>query len=83
MSTEDNGKPMRSVRRRHDRPISFSASAELLQGASFNDALHALPSGTIGFVPKGLHRFKAHEQANRQQIAWIAESMARIARERG
>lgn len=84
MNIEDNSPPIRSVGRCRERPISFSASAEMLvAGARFNDGLQGLPSGKLGFVPKGLHRFKTHEQANRQQIEWIAEFMARIAHERG
>ncbi len=34
------------------------------------------------FAPKGIYRFKTHEDANRQEEAWLAEGMARLALDR-
>jgi len=74
---------IRSVGRRKERQITFSASGELLaEGARFNDEIHRLPGGNQGFIPKGLYRFKSHEEANRFDIDCLAKAMARLARER-
>lgn len=74
---------MRIIGQRKERPISFSASAELLlEGARFNDEIHRLPSGSVTFIEKGVFRFSSHEQANRQQENCIARGMAKIALER-
>lgn len=73
--------PMRVVGIRRARPISLSASAELLrEGARFNDEIHRLPSGGSGFIPKGVYRFMTHEAANRHQQDCVAQGMAKIAR---
>ena len=75
---------MRTVGHRKERPIAFSASAELLaEGARFNDDLQQLAGGRAGCIPKGVYRFMTHEEANRHQMECLARHMARIARERG
>lgn len=74
---------MRTIGHRKERPITFSASAELLaEGARFNDEIHRLPTGNRTFIPKGIFRFKSHEDARRQQMNYLIEGMARIAQER-
>lgn len=74
---------MRTIGHRKQRPITFSASAELLtEGARFNDEIHRLPTGNSTFIPKGVFRFKNHEDANRQQLENLVEGMAQIALER-
>ncbi len=74
---------MRTIGQRKQRPISFSASAALLEeGARFNDEIHRLPTGNTTFIPKGVFRFKTHDAANRQQLECLAAGMAKIARER-
>lgn len=74
---------MRTIGHRKQRPITFSASAELLaEGARFNDEIHLLPTGNKTFIPKGVFRFKNHEDANRQQLDNLVEGMAQIALER-
>jgi hypothetical protein len=74
---------MRIIGRRKERPITFSASAELLaEGARFNDEIHRMPTGKETFMPKGLFFFKTHEEANRQQMDNLIKGMAKIARER-
>ena len=71
---------MRTIGHRKERPITFSASAALLaEGARFNDEIHRLPTGNITFIPKGIFRFKNHEDANRQQLDNLIEGMAQIA----
>lgn len=74
---------MRTIGHRKERPITFSASAELLaEGARFNDEIHRLPTGNFTFIPKGIFRFKSHEDANRQQLDNLVKGMAQIALER-
>ena len=74
---------MRTVGHRHERPITFSASAALLiEGARFNDEIHKLPTGGTTFIPKGVYRFKSHEDANRHWQDCVAGGMAKIALER-
>lgn len=74
---------MRTIGHRKQHPITFSASAELLaEGARFNDEIHRLPTGNKTFIPKGVFRFKNHEDANRQQLDNLVEGMAQIALER-
>ena len=74
---------MRIIGHRKERPITFSASALLLEeGARFNDEIHRLPTGNATFIPKGVFRFKSHEDANQQQLNWLIAGMAKIAMER-
>ena len=74
---------MRTVGRRKEHPITFSASSALLaEGARFNDEMHRLPTGSTTFIPKGVYHFKNHEDANRQQQDLLVEGMAEIAMER-
>ncbi|MDR2452758.1 MAG: hypothetical protein LBE85_13585 [Candidatus Accumulibacter sp.] len=68
---------------RKERPIGSQASGELLvEGARFNDEIHRLPTGGMTFIPKGVYRFRTHEEANRHQMDCLVEGMARIALER-
>jgi hypothetical protein len=74
---------MRTVGQRKERPISLLASGVLLaEGARFNDEIHRLPTGDKTFIPKGVYRFKTHEEANQHQLDCLAKGMARIALER-
>jgi hypothetical protein len=71
---------MRTVGHRRDRPITFSASADLLiEGARFNDEIHKLPTGGTAFIPKGVFHFKSHEEANRHWQECLVEGMAKVA----
>lgn len=71
---------MKTIGKRGERPIGMSASGELLlEGARFNDEIHRLPTGDSSFIPKGLYRFKTHEEANRHQLDCLAKGMALIA----
>ncbi len=74
---------MKTVGQRKQVPITFSASAELLrEGARFNDEMHRLPGGGSSLIPKGVRRFKSHEEANRDWLECVARGMAQIARSR-
>lgn len=74
---------MRTIGHRKKHPITFSASAVMLEeGARFNDEIHRLPTGSRTFIRKGLYRFKSHADANRHDLDCLAEGMAEIALER-
>lgn len=74
---------MRIIGKRQQRPITFNASAEaFLEGVKFNDEIHRLPTGNSSFIPKGIYRFKTHEEANLHQEMCLAKGMALIALER-
>ncbi|GAB4239072.1 MAG: hypothetical protein OHK0028_16760 [Deltaproteobacteria bacterium] len=74
---------MRTVGHRRERPITFSASgARLIEGARFNDEIHKLPTGDTTFIPKGVSRFRRHEDADRHWRDCVAEGMAKIALKR-
>ncbi len=72
---------MRQVGFRREAPIIAQASAEhLLQGARFNEGLAWLSRST--FMPKGVYRYKSHEEANRHQMDCLVRGMAQRAVER-
>lgn len=74
---------MKTVGQRKQRAITFTASGALLaEGARFNDEMHRLPTGAATFIPKGVSRFKSHEDANRQQLVGLTRGIAQIARQR-
>jgi hypothetical protein len=74
---------MRIVGQRKERPVGLLSSGALLaEGASFNDEIHRLPTGNMTFIPKGLYRFKTHEEADQHQLACLTRGMASIAKER-
>ena len=74
---------MRTVGRRQEAPLSFSASGELLtQGARFNDDLRGMPTGDAAYIPKGLYHFRTHEDAAAHAQKFLVERMAEIAARR-
>lgn len=54
----------------------------MAQGARFNDDLRGLPTGDAAFIPKGLYRFRTHDEAAAQAQKFLVERMARIAAQR-
>ena len=69
---------MRQVGVRREPELVAQASGQLLAaGARFNEAVARLSPST--FVPKGVYRFKSHEEANRQEADWLAQGMALLA----
>lgn len=59
---------MRVHGKRRVRSITAKASGESLrEGAIFNDELHKLPTGQSTFIPRGIYRFKTHEDAARHR----------------
>jgi hypothetical protein len=74
---------MKVIGRRVEAPLSFRASGELLaQGARFNDDLRGLPTGDAAYIPKGLYRFRTHEEADAHAQKCLADLMARLAARR-
>lgn len=74
---------MRTIGQRTQRPITFASSADaLIEGARFNDEIHRLPTGKATFIPKGVYRFRSHEDANQHQQDCLVAGMARIALEK-
>lgn len=75
---------MKAVGRRIERPIGLLPSGVLLaEGARFNDELRRLPTGDTTLIPKGVYRFKTHEEANQQQENCLLQGMAKTALARG
>ena len=69
---------MKQVGSRRERPLAYRASGQLLiEGALFSEAVSHLAQST--FIPKGLYRFRSHEDANRQQQQCLVSGMARRA----
>ncbi len=74
---------MKTAGSRKERPISLSASANLLaDGARFNEEFQRLPLGRLTAIPKGVYRFQTHAAANRHDTDCLAERMARWAEAR-
>ena len=72
---------MRAVGRKIP-PVTFSASPDLLsEGARFNDAMQEL-SGRWTCIPKGVYRFKSHEEANQFDLDCLIQKMSKTSRER-
>lgn len=53
----------------------------LASGIAFSADLSRLAGGVVMF-PKGIFRYKTHEEANEHEARCLAEGMARLARER-
>lgn len=80
---QGKGIGMRTVGQRKERPVGLLASGALLaEGARFNDEIHRLPTGAMTLIPKGVYRFKIHEDADQHQLDCLAKGMAKLASER-
>ena len=72
---------MKQVGSRRERQISQEASGRLLaEGARFSESMSHLSPTT--FVPKGVYRFRSHEDANRHDQDCLVRGMALLAAER-
>lgn len=71
---------VRVVGRRVEPKLCLHASGEALKNAAaFNETLQsAFPYGRLICCPKGIYRFKTHEEANRHQEIYIANTVAMI-----
>lgn len=73
---------MRQVGKHIEQPMTATASgAALASNIAFSADLAALAGGRI-FFPKGVFRYKSHDEANAHQDACLAEGMAQLAKER-
>ncbi len=72
---------MKRVGSRQDPRVTLQASgAALAAGARFSESLSHLAPST--FIPKGVYRFKSHEDANKHQQDCLARGMALLAAKR-
>jgi hypothetical protein len=72
---------MRQVGSRREPMLAVQASGILLaEGARFNELIAWLAPTT--FVPKGLYRFRTHEEANRHEQDCLARGMGLLAAQR-
>jgi hypothetical protein len=59
------------------------ADAERLRAAcAWNESMQRLATGKTGLFPKGVYRYKTHEEAQAHWDRCVAQRMARIALER-
>lgn len=73
---------MRQVGHRKEPPLQAHASAvALVAGAEFCGSIAQLAGGST-FVPKGVYRFRTHDEATLKNQQWLALGMARKALER-
>ncbi|MFO1227812.1 MAG: hypothetical protein U1F32_12945 [Roseateles sp.] len=73
---------MRQVGQRQPGAPALAPSAEAMEQGFALSAGVALFTGGRGFFPKGVFRYKSHEEANRHEAECLAACMARLARER-
>lgn len=74
---------MRVVGSRKKREITLRASGEALaEGARFIEELSRLPGAGSTFIPKGVYRFRTHDEADRQRRECLADGMAALELER-
>ncbi|MFA6920628.1 MAG: hypothetical protein WC216_02195 [Gallionella sp.] len=71
---------MRIVGKRSEPVLTPMASGDaLMRAASFNEMMQSMmPYGKVGCIPKGIYRYKTHEEANQHQDACLATHMAKI-----
>jgi hypothetical protein len=74
---------MKTIGKKTVRPISLHANAELMaEGLRFNDEMIKMNPLPYIMIPKGVYRFKTHEEANLQWDEAIAQGMAILAKQR-
>lgn len=72
---------MRRVGSRTEQPIVAQPSGPLLaEAARLSESLSAL--APAAYMPKGLYRYKSHEEANQHQQDCLARAMALLAASR-
>ncbi len=73
---------MKQVGKRVESQVQIQASGESLAAAfAVTHTASSLCQGRVMF-PKGVFRYKTHEEANAHEAQCLAEGMARLARER-
>ncbi len=69
---------MKTVGSRRETALALRPSGALLaEGARFSESVAAWSTST--FIPKGVYRYKSHEEANRHALECLARGMARLA----
>lgn len=69
---------MKTVGHRQEPPVHLHANGgELAEGARLSEAIGRL--SRLSFMPKGITRFKTHDEANRHWDFWLAKGMAALA----
>lgn len=69
---------MKTIGQRQEPSLTFHATGEqLAAGAQFSEAIAKL--SPVHLVPKGVSRFKTHDEANRHWDFCLARSMAALA----
>jgi hypothetical protein len=72
---------VRRVGKRREPEMLETASGLLLaEGARFNEAIAHLAPTTL--VPKGVYRFKSHDEANRHELDGVVRGMVLVALKR-
>ena len=72
---------MRQIGSRRERTMVMQASGMLLaEGARFSESIAHLSPTT--FVPKGIYRFRSHDEANRHAQDCLVRGMGLLAAER-
>lgn len=73
---------MKHIGIRKKRPITHATSgAGLASVVAFSADLTRLSGGRVMF-PRGVFRYKSHEEANAHEAACLAAGMAKLAKER-
>jgi hypothetical protein len=73
---------MRRVGKRVEPAMEVKTSgASLASNIAFSADMKRLAGGRV-FFPKGVYRYKSHEEANAHQSECLAEGMAKLAKER-
>lgn len=73
---------MKIVGKRIEPPVTTSTSGSSLASAvTFSADLTQLAGGRVMF-PKGVFRYKTHEEANEHQAQCLAQGMASLVRQR-
>jgi hypothetical protein len=69
---------MRIIGKRLQQAITAEASGtQLAEGARFSESISKL-AGCV-YMPKGIYRYKSHEEANAHQLECLARGMAVLA----
>jgi hypothetical protein len=72
---------MKTAGKRRESQLPLLATGELLaEGARFGESVAALVKSA--FVPKGVYRYKSHEDANHHQQDCLIQGMGRLAAQR-
>ena len=72
---------MRQVGTRREPTLARTATGLLLaEGARFSETIASLAPTT--FIPKGVYRFRSHEEANRHQQDCLVHGMGLLAASR-